>query len=57
MAEIFEIYLSLSQPEADPLDVRKGMHAIVREYRQLNGYGSKGPMQYQILVEKRFQEL
>ncbi len=57
MAEILEIYLSLSQAEADPLDVRKGMHAIVREHRQVNGYGSKGPMQYQILVEKRFQEL
>lgn len=57
MAETFELYLALSAPESDPPDQRHQMHIVVHKHRQSNGYGSSGVMQYQALVEQRFQQI
>jgi hypothetical protein len=57
MAETFELYLALSVPESDPPDQRHQMHIVVHNHRQSNGYSSSGVMQYQALVEQRFQQI
>lgn len=57
MVELLELYLALSAPESDPPDQRRQLHTIVYNHRQSNGYSSSGVMQYQALVEQRFQQI
>jgi hypothetical protein len=56
-AELWETYLALSAPDADPLAQRKELHETVKAHREQVGFGTEGPTLQQLLVQQLYQEL
>ncbi len=54
MAEMFEMYLAISDATIDAADQRKEMHRIVQAHRDSVGYGADGPTESQLLVRQRY---